>query len=263
MSKKPISFDGEAAKRVDRIYQTPEVIAQRDFTLGHLALNTGDRVLDVGCGPGLLALQMADIVGPEGSVVGLDPSADMRAIAESRCEDKSWVSIVDGDAVALPGDDGSFDAVVSTQVYEFVPDIEKALGEAHRVLKPGGRLAIIDTDWDSAVVRTNDRVRLHTIMEARRNHFVHSDLPARLPALLTKASFTLDVTSGIPVVNTAMTPGSYSAEVLRSTAKLAVKEDRVSEQEANDWIAELDTFEEQGEFFFSVTRFLFVALKPQ
>ena len=263
MSKKPISFDGEAAKRVDRIYQTPEVIAQRDFTLDHLALKPGNRVLDVGCGPGLLALQMADIVGPEGAVVGLDPSGDMRAIAENRCKEKSWVSIVDGDAIALPGDDGSFDAIVSTQVYEFVPDIEKALGEAQRILKPGGRLAIIDTDWDSAVVRTTDRARLHTIMEARRNHFVHSDLPARLPALLSKAGFTLDVASGIPVINTTMSAGSYSDEVLRSTAKLAVKEDLISRQDAEAWVAELEAFEEQGDFFFSVTRFLFVASKPQ
>ncbi len=262
MSQKPISFDGETSKRVDRIYQTPEIIAQRAFTLDHLALQSGEHVLDIGCGPGLLAQDMAERVGETGRVVALDPSTDMRTITENRCGDLLWVEVVDGDANALPGDDGSFDAVVATQVYEFVPEIGEALVEAHRVLKPGGRLAVIDTDWDSTVMRTSDRDRMHRIMEARRKHFVHPDLPARLPSLMSKAGFTLTYTGGIPVVNTALTPGSYGDEVLRSTAKLAVKQGLVSAETADDWVAELEAFDQDGEFFFSITRFFFLAEKP-
>ena len=94
--------------------------------------------MDIGAGPGLLTLEMATEVGSEGTVIALDPSQSMRAIAEHRCRNCPWVSVVDGDATALPAEDASLDALVATQVYEYVPDMPKALREAFRVLKPGG-----------------------------------------------------------------------------------------------------------------------------
>lgn len=262
MSKQPIKFDADASRRVDRIYQNPDIIAQRKFTLGHLDLNKGDHVLDIGCGPGLLALDMAEAVGPQGSVTGVDPSSDMRAIAKTRCDKVGNITIMDGDAVALPCEDVSLDAVIATQVYEFVPDIEAALTEANRVLKPGGRIAVLDTDWDTALIRTNNRDRMHAVFQSRRDYFVHPDLPTLLPGLLKKAGLALTYAGGTPIVNTSMAHGTYSEEVLRSTAKFAVKRKDLTPEMADAWLAEQDAFDAAGEFFFSVTRFLFIAEKP-
>ena len=55
--------------------------------------------------------------------------------------------------MALPFPDASLDFVVAIQVYEYVPDIDRALAECVRILRPGGRLAIVDTDWDTFVLQ--------------------------------------------------------------------------------------------------------------
>ena len=105
-------------------------------------------MLDVGSGPGLLAAEMAAEVGPGGRVVGVDPSESMLALARGRTDAAEFVA---GGALELPVPDASFDVVVSTQVLEYVEDVAGALAEARRVLRPGGRLLVLDTDWDSIV----------------------------------------------------------------------------------------------------------------
>ena len=152
-----LDFDEEQAGLIDTMYATPDVVAQRQFVLGLLDLKPGERVLDIGSGPGYLISEMGAAVGRDGAVHGLDASVAMNAIAARRCTDKPWVHIDEGDVLELPYADGAFDAAVSTQVYEYVADLPRALDELHRVLRPGGRVLILDTDWDSLVWHASDR----------------------------------------------------------------------------------------------------------
>jgi SAM-dependent methyltransferase len=103
----------------------------------------GDRVLDVACGTGALTLAAAGIVGPSGSVVGLDANPEMLAVARRKPVQVEWL---EGTAEALPLPDNSFDAVVSQFALMFFEDKPKALGEMMRVLKPNGRLAVAVCD---------------------------------------------------------------------------------------------------------------------
>jgi SAM-dependent methyltransferase len=82
---------------------------------------------------------------------------------------------------------GAFDAAVCTQVYEYVADMPAALAHARRLLTPGGRLLVLDTDWDSIVWRTGDEARMTRVLAAWDEHLVHRDLPRRLPQLLAEA----------------------------------------------------------------------------
>jgi SAM-dependent methyltransferase len=147
-------FDQDASRKLEATYQTPDVIAQRAATLHALALQAGERVVDIGSGPGLLAAEMAAQVGPAGRVIGLDLSDSMLALSRQRCGDLATsksLSFLKADAARLPFADSLFDVAVSTQVYEYVPDVPAALAEVYRVLRPGGRVLILDTDWDSIV----------------------------------------------------------------------------------------------------------------
>lgn len=114
------------------------------FSLG--ALNSGDRVVDVGCGAGMDSLIAARLVGTEGQVVGVDMTAAMlekarQAAAESGMEN---VEFRKGYGEALPVSDGWADLVISNGVLNLMPDKVAALREMARVLKPNGRLQIGD-----------------------------------------------------------------------------------------------------------------------
>jgi SAM-dependent methyltransferase len=108
------------------------------------AIELGQRVLDVGCGTGVLACAAAERVGPKGRVVGLDPNEQMLAVARRKATGVTWQL---GRAEALPFDGASFDAVVSQFALMFFESKPTAIAEMLRVLRPGGRLAI--AVWDA------------------------------------------------------------------------------------------------------------------
>ena len=99
----------------------------------------GQRVLDVACGSGVLTRRIADAVGPGGSVVGLDRNPGMLAVAARLAPAITWQQ---GEAEALPFEDGAFDRVVSQFGLMLFSDRAAALREMRRVLRPDGRLAL-------------------------------------------------------------------------------------------------------------------------
>jgi ubiquinone/menaquinone biosynthesis C-methylase UbiE len=114
--------------------------AQRLLTLA--SLKPGDRVLDVGCGTGIVARSAAPVVGAEGRVVGIDLNEGMLRVARrTSAELVPPVEWRQGDATGLPFPDAAFDVVASQQLLQFVPDPARAVREMHRVLAPHGRLA--------------------------------------------------------------------------------------------------------------------------
>jgi len=114
------------------------------FSLGRL--EPGERVLDLGSGAGTDSLVAVRMVGPEGSVTGIDMTPEMldkarRSAAEMGAEN---VEFVEGEAEKLPFADESFDVVISNGVVDLIPDKDAVFSELHRVLAPGGRIQLAD-----------------------------------------------------------------------------------------------------------------------
>ena len=254
-------FDEAASRKLEAIYRTPEVIEQRRQVLEALKLAPGESVLDIGSGPGLLAHQMALAVGEKGHVSGVDPSAAMVAMGARRCSGLGWVEFKSGQATELPFPDAVFDAAVSTQVYEFVRDISAALQELQRVLRPGGRALIVDTDYGSLAIHTEDESRMARVLAAWDEHFVHPHLPRSLTRQLREAGFAVEHRASIPMFNAEFDDNTYAKGMLETMASFAPGRRGVSESEAEAWFAEFARLGEEGRFFFSLNRYLFLARK--
>ncbi len=254
-----LEFDDAASRQVEKTYTTPDIVEQRRVVRRVLALRPGESVLDIGVGPGLLAVEMAAEVGAAGRVCGIDVSESMLAIARSRAEvpGGATVALGPGDANHVPYPDGTFDAVVSTQVFEYVGDVAGALAEVRRVLRPGGRILLLDTDWDSVVWRSGDDDRMARVLAAFEHHAADPRLPRTLKGSLERAGFDVARPQVVPMFNVGFDPATYSAGLLQIIAGYVVGRDGVTADEAAAWAADLRAL--GPGYFFSLNRYLFCA----
>ena len=256
-----LQFDEATSRKVEALYLTPDVVAQRCQVLKALELRQGERVLDIGSGPGLLAYDIAASVGPAGRVCGIDISEDMLTMSRRRCTDQPWIEFQRADATKLPYPHDSFDAAVSAQVYEYVADVPTTLAELHRVVRPGGRVVVVDTDYGSLVIHTENEARMELVLSAWNEHFVHGRLPRILSRQLRDAGFAIRHRDVIPMFNPEYHEHTYGKRLLGIMASFVVGCKGVSKEQSDAWFSEFAELSREGKFFFSLNRYVFVADK--
>jgi arsenite methyltransferase len=256
-----LRFRDERARKLEAIYSSADVVAQRIATLERLDLRAGEAVIDIGCGPGFLCEQMADAVGNTGRVLGVDISEDLLAAARAR-NNREWLTYEHGDAGALGAPDRSFDVGVSIQVLEYLDNPDQAIAEMFRVLKFGGRALIMNTDWDRVAWYSSDPERMVRIRRAWEAHCAHPRLPQTLVPRLRKAGFTIAALSTFPIVNTRLEPGTYSHGLLELMRHFLQAQGTVEALELAAWATDLDALSAKGRYFFSTTRGFFAVNKP-
>jgi arsenite methyltransferase len=256
------NFDASAAARLEKHYAIPVIVEQRRRTLEALGAGAGERILDVGSGPGFLTAQIAEIVGPGGRVCAVDTAEPMLESGRRRCASLPMVEFQRADAKTLPYPDASFDAAVAAQVCLFVPELEAALVELRRVLRPGGRAIVLDTDWGSTVWNSRDPARMARVMEAWKRRYVNAHIGRALPAALRRAGFVIERAQAVPIVELAATEEDYSGSQLKEVAKYIAGLQGDIAAEAQAWKDEQLALEATGDYFFSLNRYLFSARRP-
>lgn len=262
-TKSPTVFDAKAAAQLDRMYSSPQVVAQRARFRELLGARPGEAGLDLGCGLAHLSIELAREVAPGGRIVALDSSQHMVGQAASRVADARLgdiVSVRQGDVTALDLPDASVDFVAAAQVFSYVPEVSRAVAEAARVLRPGGRLAVLETDWDLCTYESADPLLTRRILDARARHFAHPHLPRELHRLLRAAGLSLARCEAVPLIETRYDPESFGAGML-PVARSAALKSGIEAAAVEQWVADIRSRTADGQYFFAAVRFVFVATR--
>ncbi len=220
----------------------------------------GKSILDVGCGFGLETRRLAEAAGSQGKVHGLDKSADFIKEAQRRAEAAGQpIAYQTGDATALPYGDNSFDCVRAERILIYLTDVSAALSEMCRVLKPSGKIALIEPDFSTNTINISDRtlarrVLDHEIKTAVENSF----LPGSLMVALEDLGF-----ANIEISSRALIfPQELAASYFSSLAVNALEAGKITTSENGAWQTELDDLKAQDAIFATISYFLFTADAP-
>ncbi len=256
-----LKFDETTARLLDNGYLGADISRRRRASFDALSPTSGEAILDLGCGTGLLTVELARAVGSEGRVAGLDPSKDMLSAARNRSAEFENVELFEGAADQMPFQDGQFDKAVSIQVFEYFDDARPALRELYRVLRPQGRLVIADTHWDTLCWHSDMPDRMSKMVDIWDDHLADRCVPATLPPRLVQCGF--EPAQIVPVVmcDTTLRPDGLAMMMIRLMQAFAWQNGYMSEAAAASWAQEQYDLAEQGRFFMSITHFVWIAHK--
>jgi ubiquinone/menaquinone biosynthesis C-methylase UbiE len=238
----------------------PQQQAMRRAFLSGIAFPAHAHVLEIGCGTGVLTRKMAGWPNVA-TVVGVDPAASLIGEARKLASSLANVTFQEADGRSLPFEEGAFDVVVFDSTLSHVPEPERALAEACRVLRAGGRLAVFDGDYASATVAICDQDPLQTCVDTMMaNSVADRRLMRRLSRLVGEAGFE---PTGFHGHGFSETGGSaYMLSVVDRGADILCGSGTVSEDMTAALKAEARRRVEAGTFFGHIAYASLTARKP-
>ena len=257
-----VEFDEQTAIRIEALYDTADAVRRRGIVREALAATPGERVLDVGCGPGFYCAELSSAVRSAGSVIGVDSSPPMLQLAARRCSGHDNVELRHGDATSLPVDDASVDGVLCVQVLEYVADPTVALAEMHRVIRPGGRVVVWDVDWATVSLHARDAALTERVLRSWDQHVTHPSLPQTLAPRLRSVGFEHVRMHAHPFATCEFDPQTYGPALIPNIATFVVGRNGITDEEAQAWVTEQQQLGARGEFYFASTQVCFTATRP-
>ncbi|SDZ09805.1 Methyltransferase domain-containing protein [Micromonospora pattaloongensis] len=246
---------------LDALAAQPEIQRVRRAAQTALLPLPGQRLLDAGCGAGEVARQLAALVAPTGEVVAADFSAAAVAIAALR-HDGSRVRYAVGDMTALGFADATFDRVRSERVLQHLADPDAAVAELVRVTRPGGRVCLVDTDWESL---TADGLP-DELTAALRRHLAggagpqHRSMGRTLRRRLVRAGLVDVITE--PITCCFTDPDDAATVLPMFDRRLPMPAGLVPDGMWEGWFAAVDAAAARGEFLAALTIWTATALRP-
>ena len=245
-----LNFNKEAGRNQRLVASSCAGISRRQAILESLSIGADYKIIDVGCGAGYLVEELSKALGDEGRVFALDPSEDQLEEARNRCSGFSNVTFFQGFADDIELENDACDVVTSTQAFEYIKDVDKALAESTRVLKPGGAFVNVSILWDyfrfyGAEEKLNNRIH-----EAFRAHCHHQMLPMEMDGKLRALGYRYITNRSLAFLITRRDQNSPARYLEAMVASFAVSQG-ISESEVNDWKRQLVDAETNGRFGFT------------
>ena len=220
-----------------------------------MLIKPGDRVLDVGCGPGIDVVQLTKCVSESGKVFGVDHDQDMINDAESLAKSQNVLENVEfqaHDVVTLPFESNYFDSCRSERVFMHLPDPLATLREMHRVTKPNGRVVVIDSDWSSLSIDCELTDIENKLLQFYRDKVLISGYAGRsLFRFFRELGFSNIKIQIFPLFTSDM--DVFSQLVRREAVEnQAIEENVISKDELGLWRKQLRQAHEKNNFFGSM-----------
>lgn len=202
-------------------YTLPSFRAYKKAVLADLDLRPDSAVADLGSGLGHDVLAIGATVGPTGSCVGVDLSARLVELARARVPDGlANVSFTVGSADDLDLDESSLDAVKADRLLMHLDEPSRVLAEAYRVLRPGGRMALVEPDCGTVTITSAVRAATRRFTDAWCDGFRHGWIGRDLPRMARQAGFRDVALSGHLVTAEGFAAVDALLDVSRTVARL-------------------------------------------
>jgi SAM-dependent methyltransferase len=258
-------LDPETQERLADVLETRGADAQqqamRNSFLATVEFPHGAQVLEVGCGTGVLTRQLASRPGVD-SVTGVDLAPSLLEKARELAAGLDTLRFEEADARSLPYADEAFDVVVFDSTLSHVPEPERAVAEAVRVLRPSGRLAVFDGDYATATVALSDHDPVQVCVEAMMASSVTDRrIVRRLPALVRAEGLTISSFRSHGFVEAG--DGAYMLSVVDRGADLLAARGEIDADAAAALKREARRRVEAGTFFGHIAYASVVARKPR
>jgi arsenite methyltransferase len=255
-----MEYEGDIATIQRRLAETSDLYRRRLAVLDALAVQPGERVLEVGCGGGVLLPLFGAAVGETGRVVGIDISSDQIAAAKAVCRGSAIAKAEVQDVNQLPYEEASFDAIVAIQVIEYLEQPANALSELRRVCSPKGRLVVLATNWDTMFWNCGAPELTALVQAAWREHAPFPNLAAELRSLLDEAGFRMVRQAPVTIINNSYHEDAFAYWAARLILAFATARNLVLPADADNWMRALQEAQTAGRFFFSSTPVLTLAV---
>jgi ubiquinone/menaquinone biosynthesis C-methylase UbiE len=218
----------------------------------------GEHLLEAGSGSGVLCRMLVPYVQPKGEIVGIDVSYDMATIAYEYAYSvgiTSDIKFATAEAKALPFSNASFDCAIAARLLLHVSNPPDVIHEMARIVKPGGRVVVMDWDFETIAVDHPDREQTRRILHWRNDHHGGNNWSGRqLWRYMHNAG--LQNLLVYPCVIVAHGESDGLTQSLWRAAQVAFEGGAISESEKDDWVKELKNRIQDGIFFASIVYFI-------
>jgi ubiquinone/menaquinone biosynthesis C-methylase UbiE len=253
---------------VDTTYLDTVQALMNDYkrlTYEQMHIQPGQKVLDVGCGPGTDTIPLAQQVSPSGRIIGVDYDAKMIAEAEKRAQNAgvgAWVIHKCADAIEIPFESDYFDACRAERLFEHLLEPPKVLSEMVRVTKSGGWIVVLDSDWGTFSMDANETDLERRFVRFLSEHMVNNGYSGRQLYRLFKQQGLTDISTQMCGVTFTDYPFTRQLVLMDKSDREVLAQGLITIQELKQLHDFWEQADAEGDFFASVSMILVSGCKP-